>query len=642
MGYAEHDIVERLDKIIDDNLENKAYTIEDICLELGISRSQLFRLLKEQKGLSISRYIRYRKLLKAKFLLDTTDLKVSEVTYLVGLDSPQTLTKFFTEDFGISPTEYRKTKSPYPQLQENITLPPDASEPISILRHEPFLSKRKVVNFFRRWLWVFLFLTLGAIILKLYLDKKEEADVQIPTDEVSSLVILPFQQGEVGVGTLLMDGVMDQMYSRLASFSHLRVTSRNSAQLYYKTDKSIPDIGRELGVAYVLDGSLNQDAKQLVLSIELVEAAHDKVVWSKQFRGNVDDVNTFTKTVVQSVIEVFNRKLSKQQSNRIVAWESENFEAYQEYLQGKKLLEGRTREKIEASIIRFDKAIQLAPNFADAYANKALAYFLLGSSGYADFQESIKLSEQNALAAIRLDERNAFAYAALANNYRALNKWEQAVTTYQIALQYSPNDAQINYWYSITLRSLGELDEAIKYSTKALASDPLYPTIVAGHIGNLSYAHRFAECQKVIENYELTFRDFFIYHFVVGYYYLNKGDFAKAEAAFKKSKDLNTDDVSVQSHWCFSQARQGRTASTFELLKKLQEKPETYLEFAALYAGLSDKKNTLKYLALSAKYRITPNYLKLNPLFSFLHGEPRFEVILDELGLKNVKIGLNN
>lgn len=111
MYPTDKNFIEKLDQLIDTNLQNENYSIEDLCLELGMSRSQLFRLMKEQTDLSTSRYIRRRRLLKGKELLETTDLRIIKIAYQVGLDSPQSFSKFFTDEFGVNPSEYRKNKS---------------------------------------------------------------------------------------------------------------------------------------------------------------------------------------------------------------------------------------------------------------------------------------------------------------------------------------------------------------------------------------------------------------------------------------------------------------------------------------------------------------------------------------------------
>ena len=103
-------LIDKINQLIDENLDNQSFSSDTICKELGLSRSQLFRLVKDSSDLSISLYIRQRKLQKAKELLVNSELKISEITYAVGIDFPQSFSKYFTETYGVSPTEYRKNK----------------------------------------------------------------------------------------------------------------------------------------------------------------------------------------------------------------------------------------------------------------------------------------------------------------------------------------------------------------------------------------------------------------------------------------------------------------------------------------------------------------------------------------------------
>lgn len=618
--------IQQLDQFIVQHIGDAHFSIEDICQELGLSRSQLFRLLKEHTALSPSRYIRQHRLQKAKELLESTDLKIAEITYRIGLDSPQTFTKFFSEDFGMSPSEYRKrsTKETETNYQAN------AGQALAM---EDFLEPSTALSSSERstkyvWLYRGIAVVLALVILgggywwsASHLVKEEDL----------SIVILPFDHSKTDT-TLLAESAFDQVYGSLIQNENLRVISRNSSMLVANSAKTIPQIAQELKVNYVLTGRIKQLGKEVSISVEFIKAAEDQVLWNHTFQGKAPNANIFLRKVAQEVNVALNQKLTNNSPQKIERVIAENFEAYQEYLQGKHLMQRRTKETLEASIVRFDKAIALEPNFADAFANKASAYFILGSLQDMNLKEYLKLSEQNALTAIRLDPQNPLAYATLANGYRQLNKWEQAITTYQIALQYSPNDAQINYWYSLALRSLGYLEEAIRYSTKAVSVDPLQPTVVVGHIGNLSYAHRFEAAQELFQNYELTLRDFYTYYFVKGFFYINQGDFVSAIKAFRRCDSLNPEHPG-HHYQLYCQAKLGNRKATEDFIKTVPSIPENSVTLSVLYAGLGDKDNCIRYLNWGADNGFVHEYLKISSIYSFLHGDPRFEAILSKLGL---------
>ncbi len=139
-----------------------------------------------------------------------------------------------------------------------------------------------------------------------------------------------------------------------------------------------------------------------------------------------------------------------------------------------------------------------------------------------------------------------------------------------------PNDALINYWYSITLRALGRFDEAIQNSNRAVALDPLFPTILAGHISNYSYAGHYAEADRLFAEYALPLSSFYNYYFVKGYHHLNQNDYRRGLSELMRADSLAPaipiNDASIQ----FCRARLGQRKSAQNYLSSLPEGPNTY------------------------------------------------------------------
>ncbi|MEZ4903023.1 MAG: tetratricopeptide repeat protein [Spirosomataceae bacterium] len=340
-------------------------------------------------------------------------------------------------------------------------------------------------------------------------------------------------------------------------------------------------------------------------------------------------------TVSKEVAEELNQKMSNSFQDKLAKKPTENLEAYNAFLQGQQLMQTRTKEKIEASITQFNHAIILDPSFANAFANRAIAYFLMGEDHNMDVQNAYKLAEKNALTAIKLDPQNGRSYAVLGNIYKMQNKWEQALTTYQIALKFSPNDAQITYWYSLALRSIGQMDEAIKYSTKAVALDPLASNIYGGHLIGCAYTGRFDLAEKAIKEGELLFSDAVLFHHAKVFYFITRRHYGKASKEIKICEKMDDRNIYYKVMAAFIQGKLGNTTYVNSFLRTLPQIPENDKHFAIVYAGLADKNHCLKYLEAAAQHSDSPNYLKTSPLFTFLHDEPRFEVILQKLGLLN-------
>jgi TolB-like protein/AraC-like DNA-binding protein/Tfp pilus assembly protein PilF len=624
--------LEKLNQIIDSNLNNSSFTPLDICNELGQSRSQLFRLIKEHHQLSISLYIRQRKLLKAKELLDNSDLKISEITYRVGIDSPQSFSKYFTDAYGVSPTEYRKNKPPFVE-QEDL----------------PFVSINQIVNkpksaiFLKNWLYLVIPILL-FVVFGIYFWQKNKTKTSSSFESQSSensIAILPFKNLGNNNNSYFSEGVMEQIHSTLASLNNLKVISTTSTNKYANTQKNSQQIGKDLHVKYILGGSVLQLDKQVRITVELVETEDDRVVWSKTFEGDTKNIFGYMSTIAKEITKVLNQKLSTVQNNKFEKMPTQSLEAYNEFLQGQQLLKLRNVAKMEASVVKFDKAIELDPNFADAYAQKAVAYFVMGNNQLTNAESYYKIAERNALTAIKLDAENGKAYAVLAHNYGYHNKWEQAITTFNIALKFSPNDAQINYWYSLTIRSIGMMEEAIKYSTKAIALDPLAPNVYGGHIINYCYAGKLDMAEKAIKDGELYFKDAYLFHYAVGFYYVALKDYKNALKSFTKSLELDKEDLYTKAVVIYCKAKLGDTVAVKTFVQSLPNIPQSQRYLALAYAGMENKEQCLKHLELAAAINDSPLYIKVSPLFSFLHREPRFNAILQKLGLENVVVELD-
>lgn len=637
MKNSEKVLLEKLNKIIEENFSNPDFSVDDICVGLGISRSQLYRLIKQQTNLSTSLYVRQQKLLKAKELLASSTMQIAEIAYFLGIDSPQNFSKYFTQEFGVSPTEYRKQQSKQEgPIQTDTSTTPLKELEIAIKRPKQYIYWGIASGIF----------IVGLIAFFLWQRNTEasstyESDLSKPPEVAeNSIAILPFKNLGPTENSILTEGIMEQTHNSLAQINSLKVISTTSSNHYVNTKKKIGQIADELNVKYLMEGTVLQINSQISINVELINAKEDRVVWTRKFEGDNTNVFSYMNILTKSVADELNHKLSTGQLEKLNKIPTRNLAAYNEYLQGQQLLQTRTKEKMEASLIKANNAIKLDSGFADAYTIMATAYFILGEDQFIDFQTSIRLSEKSALTAIRLDAENGRAYAILANIYKAQNKWEQAVTTFQIALKLSPNDAQINYWYSLTLRSIGFLEEAIKYSTKAVALDPLSSNIYGGHLAGCAYAGKFKLAEKTIKEGELLFNDAYLFHNAKAFYFITRENYKDALNEYKICRKLNPKSIYFEVMINYVLAKLGQKTYSETFLKNFPDKPDNFKNFAIIYAGLGDKENCLKYLEMAAETNNIPNYLKVSPLFRFLHNDPRFNKILQTTGLLNVSVTL--
>lgn len=632
MNTAGHSLIDDLNKLIDEHLDQPDYSIENLCRQVGVSRSTLTRVVKEQTGLSVALYIRQCRLKSARALLATTELRVSEIADRVGFGTSQELSRYFTEMVGASPSEYRKqvvlaTPTPYPVL-------PAGQEPTGAVATTPADSERpvnRVAPVGRRWWWV------GAVVGLLLMGGvwwvfRSQRSAPSAAQPVT-LAVLPFRNLGPAQSQYYAEGVMEQIHGLLTYVDDMHVIARTSASRYASTDKPLDQIARELGVTYLLTGQVRQQENRVTVSVELVLAGENRSLWSNTYEGHPKDVFGFMSQTARQVADELNRKLSRTSQRHLDQAPTQNAEAYNEYLKGRYLLRNRTEAGIRSSIANFDRAIALDSGFADAWANRAFAYCVYGTEQYATTAEVWKQAEKDVLIAIGLDRENGMAYAILASLYELRNQWEQALITYPIALKFRPNDALINYWYSLALRSVGQLDAALQYNSKAVKLDPLDPIILAGYIGGLGMAGRFDKAKAPMAELERLHSRSYAYYWAKGLLYCNQQQFAKALTIFEAGYQNYPENPYLPTMMAYCCGRLGQTDCALARLDTLPDTPDLYPNRAIIYAGLGDADRCLTYLERGANAGRLPDYLKISPLFSFVRQTPRFKAVLRQVGL---------
>ncbi|WP_149243938.1 helix-turn-helix domain-containing protein [Dyadobacter sp. 32] len=634
--------IEKIDRIIDNNFDQPEFGIDNICRELGVSRSQLYRQVKEYTQLSISLYIRKRKMIKAAELLRSSPMKTSEISYLLGIDSPQSFSKYFAQEFGASPTAYRRQRDEEsantPEEKATIVTfiaPPDNPPPDNTPSEDISPRKRTAgVSRQIRLSALFLLLLLMASCVAFWMQTQEVTPSAEPDTALfeNSIAVMPFKNLGPEKTDYLCVGVRDQIHGSLALIDKLKVISTSSTDRYKNTHTPVDSIARELGVNYLLEGSVLVVDQQLRIRVELVSAVDHSTVWTNSYDGQMPAVFDLLNQVAKEVSLELNQKLSDNFERQKNKKTTHSLIAYNEYLKGRQLILTRKKEQLLASVVHLKRAVQADPRFSDAFAQLSVAYHLMAENGVIPRDSSVKLGEQYALTAIRLDPNCGMAFAALANLYREQQKWDQAEAAYRIALRHQPNDAMINYWFSLLLRIKGNVDEAMRYSMKATALDPLHPVIHAGNVLNCLYANQTELAQKCIDDGKDLFNETFAYHLACTTFYTARHDYKRALLHAHETERLNP-GVRMGTQIVFLKARDGRTDEVLTYLKALPETPENDAARAVIYSGLNDKEKSIHYLLKATSHGRILGDIKVSPVFEIMRDDPRYLATLKKFGL---------
>lgn len=615
----------KLEGVIEQHFEDPEFSLKRLCKEMNLSRSQLHRKTKAATGMSTTHFVRKFRLQKAAVLLRTTDLNISEIAYQTGINSPQNFSKYFQETFGLSPTDYRKSLSENKE-KEVATAGPE--EAVSLSKNKKLPLK--------------ILLGIGGLLvagLLLYgLSKEQQSLSGGPVSEAAttSLAVIPFKNYSAGNDLFLAEGIVEDILTHLAAFEKLWVMSRTSTEKYRDTELSVPEIAAETGVRYILEGSVRQQDGQVRITVQLIDGKTDKHVWAGNYDRENEDILDLQSKVALDIARVLNQKISPSKAEQIQYTGTARVEAYRAVLRGRYLLRNRVRAEIELAIGHFDRAIAIDKGYSEAYASKAEAFHLLNNnySDEAEAKSNAQQAEKYALLAIEQQADNAKAYAILGNVYREQFRFREAISSYEIALQHQPNDALINYWYALQLRSIGNLPKALDYHQKAADLDPLHPVISAGYIYSAIMTGDYQLANRILQEDTLAFPQSFLHYFVAGFNQMEQGQYAEAVRYYEKSLSINPDWSLVKNKLAICRGKMGDRAAVDVYLGNMD--PSAYrdcLYRAALHFYLGSVDAAITYLKKAAAAGVFLNDFLADPNMAVYKTHPEIQALLEQFDL---------
>lgn len=457
--------------------------------------------------------------------------------------------------------------------------------------------------------------------------------------QIKSIAVMPFiNEGANSDLEYLSDGMTDTLISSLSQLPNLNVKARSSVFRYKGKETSPQTIGKDLNVQAILNGRIAQHGDQLTLTLELVDAQTENVIWSDQYNRKQTDLVSLQSEIARDVSTKLRSKLSGLEEQKVAKTYTANPEAYQLYLKGLFYWNKRTGEALKTSIDYFNQAISKDPNYAQAYAGLASAYVLLPEYSAATPVDSMPKGKAAATKALQLDETLAEAHAALAHAFYTFDRnMTESNREYQRAIELNPNYATAHQWYGINLVLTQRVDEGIAEGKRAIELDPLSLVVNLELGANLNYARQHeqavAQLQKTIE----LDRNWYLAHMVLCQTYVAKGLLPQAVAECQRARELN-DDPYVLAFLSLAYAASGKRDEAVKALGQMNEfAKQRYVPayaFAVAYAGLGERDQAFQWLERSLQdhaWDIT--YLKVDPLMDNLRSDPRFADLVKRIGL---------
>ena len=433
------------------------------------------------------------------------------------------------------------------------------------------------------------------------------------------------------------DGLTEQLITDLAQIEALRVISRTSAMRYKGGGKPLREIAEELGVGWIVEGSVLKDGARVRVIAQLIEAGTDQHVWTDTYDRRVGDLLAVQADITRAIARAVNVAVTPAVQARAERRRPVVPEAYIAYLRGRYEWNRRTQQSLQSAVRYFEQAIAADPGYAEAYAGLADTYNILG--GYdGTHREGLRRASAAARRAVELDGELAEAHTSLAwMRYRAGWDWEGAEQSFKRALELNPGYATAHQWYSSFLASLGRHAEALPAAKRAVDLDPLSP-VMHRSLGVVHLlARRYAEAEASVDRALQLDPDVPVAHFTRARIRAARGDWRGAmEAAQRVPRESwSPDSVALVA---YLQARMGDPSPARRLLKELAEASaqgrNTAHNRALLHLGLEEKEAALDALDAAVKER-SPfvTGLKTQPFLDPLRDHPRFTALLQAVRL---------
>jgi TolB-like protein/Tfp pilus assembly protein PilF len=466
-----------------------------------------------------------------------------------------------------------------------------------------------------------------------YLSFQWRYRVAKPEPEAHSIVVLPLKNlsGDPKQ-EYFADAMTEELIADLGQVASLRVISRTSAMTYKDTNKTLPEIARELGVDTVVEGSVLRADNQIRITAQLIDARTDHHLWANNYVRDLNHVLSLQGEVAQAIANEIRIEVTPEERARLARIRTVDPEAQELYLQGRQALNAGDPAK---AIGFLQEAIDKYPDYAQAHAALANGYGWMGEAGWMPYTQAFPKQKSEAIKAIELDADLPDAHVELASAAMNLDwDWETQEKEFKRALALNPNSAPVRWAYANHLERLGRVAEAIEESKVALALDPVSSRAYMNSAFSYYFARQYdvalAQMQRASElphtMIELTFP--------LGDIYAEKGLYDEAIQQFKKLGDA----PHALGHMGNAYARAGNSAAARETLTKLQEHIRKdgvgRYEIALVYAGLGEKDEAFRWLEQAYQTRDKGlTYLKIDPCMDPLRSDPRFQDLERRVGL---------
>jgi eukaryotic-like serine/threonine-protein kinase len=506
-----------------------------------------------------------------------------------------------------------------------------ATRTVGVVRTDQLASRRGLFRHrFAAGVVVLALIAIAAIVYALVIRRSPA----IVASEIKSLAVLPMENlsGDPSQD-YFADGMTEALISNLTQIRALsRVISRTSMMRYKGSGKSLPEIAAELKVDAVIEGTVQRSGGRVRVTARLIPATTESPLWSREYNRDESDVLKLQSDIARAVADEIRIQVTPEERARLAAARNINPEAHDAYLLGRHHLRSN-EEDLRQAIEHFDRAIQLAPDYAAAYAGLSNAWRLRARFGAKDVKEVLPLARNAALKAVALDPQLAEAHVALSAVKG--KDWAGAEQELIRALELDPNSAEAHEGYADLLMALERRDEAIREIQRAEQLDPLSSEIQSRYSRVLYRARKYEEAlphlQRAIELDPNPGNS--MPYWIAAELYAEMGRYDDALASLKSFQSNGGGALSISAGVARVYALMGKPNEARRMLAELKATTDpaifSDIPVARAYAALGDTDEAFNVLFRLVEERERyATYIKADPPFESLHSDRRWKELL--------------
>ncbi len=486
--------------------------------------------------------------------------------------------------------------------------------------------------------WIYVVIIGGLVSIGLFFLGRYSAITPTSGLSAKSIAVLPFDNlSRDPDNAYFCEGVQDEILTRLAKVADLKVISRTSTQHFKSAPDNLPQIAKQLGVAHIVEGSVQKAGDSVRVNVQLINAMTDAHLWADTYDRKLTDIFAIESEIAKSVAENLKARLNGRAEEVLAARPTENPEAHELYLKGRYLWNRRNTASLRKAADYFQQAIDLDPNYALAYAGLADVHSILPIYAGTAPKNDVPKALAAARKAVELDSNLAEAHTSLGNALLFNAQLQLAEQEFRRALELNPNYATAHQWLAECLQGQGRFPESLAENERAHELDPLSLIINASYASSLSGVGHYDDAVKQARKALELDPDLVPGHEILGQTYEEEGKLDEAIAEYHKANELTATPANF-AMLAHAYAKTGRVTETRKILDKLSDlSTQEYVgayPLAIVHLALGEKDEALRLLEQSFVERDILlqglfGSIKIDKRLDPLRNDPRFQKLIE-------------